>query len=420
VTVAAGNRGEILLLANQGRITIGGTADASASGESIDGGTVTAMGREVRVTPTGRINVSAAGDGGSIVLGGTYSADGATATDTTTVEAGAALTACGTVACATDGTGGAGAGGKVRLYSTNGTRLAGSIDVSSSADKQAGTVELLSNEGLTELASTSRIRARSGVGSFAGFVIGVGETLAVSPDAFVDLRDVQDGFPVEINRAIYDGDASTPQYGQSPDDDGIPGPDLPRLGTDSPLVFHAYANKGLTAYDAAIPGLGLNLLASSLTTPVGTVRPNGGAPMTLAASGADALTAIPVSFANAPLPPPAIPGNSGNPGNPGNSGNSQVSDTVSRLALDTFVDFFGLNVVALPPRDTSGPLPVMSGGPGVARSADLGRNGDAAGAATDVFGVNHHVLAPGSDKQDSGVSEYLCKTPYSHNGCKQK
>jgi filamentous hemagglutinin family protein len=414
VSVAAGDRGEIMLLSNQGRITIRGTADASASGEAIGGGNITAIGREIRVTSTGRINASAAGDGGSIVLGGTYSADGATATNTTTVDAGAVLLACGTVACATDGTGGAGAGGKVRLYSTNGTRLAGSIDVSSSADKQAGTVELLSNEGLTELASTSRIRARSGVGSFAGFVIGVGETLSVSPDAFVDLRDVQDGFPIELNRAIYDGDANTPQYGQSPDDDGIPGPDLPRLGTDSPLVFHAYANKGLTAYDAAIPALGINLLASSLTTPVGTVRPNGGAPMTLAASGAGTLAAIPVSFANAPLPPPVNSGNSGNPGN------SQVADTVSRLALDTFVDFFGLNVVALPPRDTHGPLPVMAGGPGVARSADLGRDGDAAGAAADVFGVNYHVLAPESDKQDPGVYEYLCKTPYSHNGCKPK
>jgi filamentous hemagglutinin family protein len=401
VSVGAGNRGEILLLSNQGRITIGGTADASASGAAIGGGTVTAMGHEVHVTPTGRINASAAGDGGSIVLGGTYSADGATATSTTIVDAGAVLTACGTVACATDGTGGAGAGGKVRLYSTNGTRLAGSIDVSSSADKQAGTVELLSNAGLTELASTSRIRARSGVGSFAGFVIGVGETLSVSPDAFVDLRDVQDGFPIEINRAIYDGDANTPQYGQSPDDDGIPGPDLPRLGT---------------AYDAAIPALGINLLASSLTTPVGTVRPNGGAPMTLAASGADALAPIPVSFANAPRPPPLLPP----PPPVADPGSSQVADTVSRLALDTFVDFFGLNLVALPPRDTGGPLPVMAGGPGVARSADLGRNGDAAGAATDVFGVNHHVLAPDSDKQDPGVSEYLCKTPYSHNGCKQK
>jgi len=415
VSVAAGERGEILLLANQGRLSVGGTADVSASDAGIGGGTITAMGRDVRVTSTGRMNASAAGDGGSIVLGGTYSADGATATDTTTIDNGAVLTACGTVTCATDGTGGSGNGGNVRLYSTHGTRLAGSIDVSSSADKRAGTVELLSNEGLTELASTSRIRARSGVGSFAGFVIGVGETLSVSPDAIVDLRDVQEDFPVELNRAIYDAGATTPQYVQSPDDDGIPGPDLPRFGTDSPLVFHAYAAKGLSGYDLALPPLGINLLASSITTPVGTVRPNGGAPMTLAAGGADPLAAIPVSFASAPLPPPVV-----DPVNPANPANTQVSDALSRLALDSIVDFFGLDVVVLPERDTSGPLPVRAGGPGVARSADLGRNGDAAGAAADVFGVNYHVLTPASEKPEPRISEYLCKTPYSHNGCQPK
>ena len=331
------------------------------------------------------------------------------------IDSGAVLTACGTVACATDGNGGSGNGGNVRLYSSNGTRLAGSVDVSSSADKQAGTVELLSNDGLTELASTARVRARSGVGSFAGFVIGVGETLSVSPDAVVDLRDVQDGFPIELNRAIYDSGASTPQYVQSPDDDGVPGPDLPRFGTDSPLVFHAYADKGLSGYDLALPALGINLLASSITTPVGTVRPNGGAPMTLAAGGADTLAAIPVSFASAPLPPPVV-----DPVNPANPANTQVSDTLSRFALDTFVDFFGLDVVAVPQRDTDGPLPISAGGPGVARSADLGRTGDAGGAGTDVFGVNQHVLAPATDKQDPRVSDYLCRTPYSHNGCKQK
>jgi hypothetical protein len=319
------------------------------------------------------------------------------------------LSACGTVACAADGSGGSGAGGKVRLYSTNGTRLAGTIDVSASAGKQAGTAELLSNQGLTELAATARVRARSGVGSFAGFVIGVGETLSVSADAIVDLRDVQDGAPIEVNRPIYEAGASTPQYVQPPDNDGIPGPDFQRFGTDSPLVFHAYAAQGLSGYDLALPPLGVNLLATSLTTPVGTVRPNGGAPATLAASGADALTAIPVSFTTAPQP-----------GSGSDSVNTQVSDTVTHLARETFAEFFGLDLMILPRRDTTGPLPVAAGGPGVARTADLGRSGDVAGASPDVFGVNYHVLAPTSEQQDAGVSEYLCKTPYSHNGCQSK
>jgi hypothetical protein len=174
-------------------------------------------------------------------------------------------------------------------------------------------------------------------------------------------------------------------------------------------VFHAYAAQGLSGYDLALPPLGGNLLATSLTTPVGTVRPNGGAPMSLAASGADALAAIPVSFTTAPLP-----------GSGSDSVNTQLSDTVSRLARETFADFFGLDLVALPRRAESGPLPVMSGGPGVARTADLGRSGDVAGASPDVFGVNYHVLAPTSEQQNAGVSEYLCKTPYSHNGCQSK
>jgi hypothetical protein len=380
---------------------------------------VTSIGREVRVTSTGRVNASGAGDGGTITLGGTYTADGGTTTRETIVDSGAVLNACGTIACAADGTGGSGAGGKVRLYSTNGTRLAGTIDVSASAGKQAGTAELLSNEGLTELASTARIRARAGVGAFAGFVIGVGETLSVSADAVVDLRDVQDGAPIEVNRAIYEAGTNTPQYVQPPDNDGVPGPDFDRFGTDSPLVFHAYASQGLSGYDLALPPLGGNLLATSLTTPVGTVRPNGGAPTSLAASGADALAAIPVSFTTTPIPvPPPVPSPTPTPGS--NPANTQVSDTVSRLALEAFVDFLGVNLVALPERDVNGPLPVMAGGPGVARTADLGRSGDVAGASPDVFGVNYHVLAPASEQQDAGVSEYLCKTPYAHNGCQSK
>jgi hypothetical protein len=139
------------------------------------------------------------------------------------------------------------------------------------------------------------------------------------------------------------------------------------------------------------------------------VRPNGGAPTTLAASGSGALTALPVTFTTASLP-----------GSGTDALNTQVSDTVSRLARESFVEFFGLNLMALPARDTDGPLPVLAGGPGVARTADLGRTGDAAGASPDVFGVNHHVLAPNPEKDDAGVSEYLCKTPYSHNGCQNK
>lgn len=411
-SVSAGERGQIQLLANQGRVTIGGTADASASAADVAAGAVTAIGREVRVTSAARVNASAAGNGGQITLGGTYDAAGATATQQTTVDAGAILSACGTVACALDGTGGAGDGGRIRLYSTNGTTLGGTLEASSSANKQAGTVEVLSNEGRVELTPTARIRARSGAGSFAGFVVVIGDRLTVSRDAIIDMRDALDGLPNEINRALYEKGAATPQYLEPGDDDGLPGPDFDRFGTDSPLVFHAYAENGLSAYDLDLPDLAPagNLFTSSRLGPVGTVRPNGGAPTTTAASGAGTLAAIPVQFTTTPLPGP-VPGN--------DPINTQLSEAVTRFARNTFAEMFGLEIVPVPSRDPNAPLPVLAGGPGVARTADLGRSGDSAGASPDVFGVNYHVLAPNAAEQDPGVSEYLCKTPYAHDGCKK-
>jgi filamentous hemagglutinin family protein len=407
-SVSAGERGEIHLLSNQGRITMSGTADVSASGAGVGGGTVTSIGGEVRVTSTGRINASAAGNGGAITLGGEYTADGLTATRQTNVDAGAVLRACGTVACALDGTGGAGNGGTVRLYSTNGTKLAGTIETSSGADGNAGTVEVLSNLGLTDLAPTALIRSRTGVGGIQGFAVVIGDTLALSPDAIIDMRDVLDAIPTSVNRPIYEAGAATPQYIQPPDNDGDGVPDFDRFGTDASIVFHAYGGQD---YESILPSLapGGNLFANDRLGPVGTVRPNGGAPTTLAASGSGALSAIPVRFTTASLP-----------GSGTDALNTQVSDTVSRLARESFVEFFGLNLMALPDRDRDGSLPVLAGGPGVARTADLGRAGDAAGASPDVFGVNHHVLAPNPEQNDAAVSEYLCKTPYSHNGCQTK
>ncbi len=410
-SVSAGERGEIHLLSNQGRITMSGTADVSASGAGIAGGTVTAIGGDVLVTSTGRVNASAAANGGSITLGGSYTADGETATRTTTVDSGAILRACGTVECALDGTGGAGNGGNVRLYSTNGTTLGGTIETSSGLDGNAGTVEVLSNLGLTEMTSTALIRSRTGVGQTQGFAVVIGDTLALSADAIIDMRDALDAIPNSVNRAIYETGATTPQYIQPPDSDGDGAPDFDRFGTDASIVFHAYGDLN---YEAILPGLapGGNLFANDRLGPVGTVRPNGGAPTTLAASASGALTAIPVTFTPNALPGPAN-------GSGINPVNTQASDTVARLARESFVEFFGLNLMSVPVRDPNAPLEVLAGGPGVARAADLGRTGDAAGASPDVFGVNHHVLSPES-QQDAGVTDYLCKTPYSHNGCQSR
>jgi filamentous hemagglutinin family protein len=397
-SVSAGQPGTIELLAAGGRIAIGGSADVSASGAGIDAGTITAIGGEVRVSAGARLNASAAGNGGMIVLGGTLAADGATATRVTSVDDDAVVTACGTTACAADGTGGSGNGGTVRLYSTQGTRLAGDIDVSSAADRQAGTIEVLSNEGLTEFASTARVRARTGENSFAGFVVGIGDTLSVSGETIIDLRTVLDGDALEINRPLYEQGADVRQYVRESD------PNLQRRGTDSPLVFHAYAADGNSGYDLAIPALAPagTLFATSLNTPVGTLRPNGGAPTTLAASAVDPLAAIPVRFTTSPT--------TAGQGEP--FVDAQLAELANNVARTGAPE--ESRTAAASGTHTS---TTVAGGPGVARMADMGRSGDGHGSSPDVFGVNYHVLAPASAADDAGVTEYLCTTPYSQDAC---
>ena len=119
-SVSVNQRGGISLLANQGVVTVGGTADASSAVSGVQGGDISAIGSAVHVTGTGRVTASGVGGGGNVVLGGTYTGIGTTATSQTTVDLNALVSACGTAACARDGTGGAGNGGVIRLYSTQG------------------------------------------------------------------------------------------------------------------------------------------------------------------------------------------------------------------------------------------------------------------------------------------------------------
>jgi len=62
----------------------------------------------------------------------------------------------------------------------------------------------------------------------------------------------------------------------------------------------------------------------------------------------------------------------------------------------------------------------ITGGPGVARLADLGRIGGVPGALADVFGVNYHVVAPAGGSADAPMTDYLCKTPFARNGCRTR
>ena len=406
-SIATDQQGSIHLLANGGKIEVSGTADVSSAQSTVAAGVVEIIGSEVHLSAGALVTASSGLGGGQIVLGGRYTADGVTLTNSVQVDAGAAARACGTAACSVDGSDGSGVGGNVRLYSVNATTLAGEINVSGSATQSAGLVEVLSDSGLTTLAGTSTIVALSGVGQFSGFTAVIGNTLSVDASAGIDLRDYAGGFPLGASRLISDSTPGSTVRSYVFDDT------LPQRQTSKSILFHAYSNNG---YENSLPLLfdpilnpGSHLFAGGDTaeTPIGTVRPNGGAPTTLAANAADPLTAIPVVF-TPDLPPDVI-----TPG--GGVVNVQVSEASNEVSQMANRD----GTATSTRRTTSESVgEIVTGGPGVARSADLGRSGDTAGAGSDVFGANFHVLGPAREGNDAQLSDYLCSTPYAGNACR--
>lgn len=396
-TVLTTGTGEILLLANDGIVRIDGRVDASAPGATLTGGRVTAIGSDVRIGSTAAVDASGGAGGGRIVLGG-VNAQTTNRTRTTSVAAGAVVAACGTEACSADGSGGTGAGGEIRVYSTLGTSVAGKLDVSAGAGRSAGVVELLADQGAAQLAGAATIRAVSSAGQTAGFVVVIGETLSVANTATIDLRDTAGDLPFGSPRVISDSAAGSTVRSYVND------PLLPTRQTDQPLVFHAYASNGSSNYVAALPPLfdavanpGGLLFASGVETPVGTLRPNGGAPSSLVSRGADALTPIAVTLL-ASTPP----------------GSGQLSAQVTSTA-----DTLGGAAVGVdaPAAETESDVRYVAGGRGVAQAADLGRSVGVSGADVDVFDVNHHVLVPTGEASDAQIGDYLCLTPYGTNAC---
>jgi filamentous hemagglutinin family protein len=394
-SVGVNQRGEISLLANQGAVVVGGTADASSAVGGVAGGNVSMIGSSVNLTSIARANASGVGGGGTIVLGGSYTGEGATVTAQTAVALGARVTACGTTACANDGTGGAGDGGSIRLFSTQDTALNGELNVSSAAANRAGIVELISDTGVTRMSAMSRIVGITGENQLAGFTAILGNTLELAPTAFVNMSDVAGNLPLGSARLISDlrPGATTRSY--------VSDPDLETRQTDQPVVVHAYVNNGVSNYPNNLPFI----QAAGVETPVGTLRPNGGAPTTFATSGADTLAAIPVSF----IPPPP-------------AGSDTVTTEVANTANDLTRDAISTTqlIIAAGRNDIAGgtPMSLVIGGPGVAQIADLGRTGAVAGASPDVFGANFHVLSPVGSADDTQIADYLCLTPFASNACK--
>jgi filamentous hemagglutinin family protein len=390
-SVGVNQRGEISLLANQGAVRVAGSADVSSAVAGAPGGEVSMIGSSVQLAGTARVNASGVGGGGRVVLGGSYTGQGATVTAQTTVEQGALVVACGTAACAANGAGGAGDGGEIRLYSTQATTLGGELNVSSAAARRAGTMEVVSDAGVTRLSSMARLIGITGENQLAGFSAILGNTLDLAPTSFIEMDDVAGNLPSGSNRLISDSrpGATTRSY--------VSDPGLETRQTDQPVVIHAYINNGVSNYPNNLPFI----LAAGVETPVGTLRPNGGAPTTFAASGADTLAAIPVSFTP---PPPAG----------SDTLTAQVSNTANTLTRDAAANTQA--IIDAGHNEVSGkdsPMMIVIGGPGVAQVADLGKSGTM-GASPDVFGVNFHVLTPVEDAQ---ISDYLCRTPYSTDAC---
>jgi hypothetical protein len=333
-----------------------------------------------------------------VILGGTYTGAGSTVTAQTTVDFNALVSACGTAACARDGTGGAGNGGTIRLYSTGATGLAGELNMSAGAANQAGTVEMISDAGVTSMASMARIIGVTGENQLAGFTAVIGNTLDLAPTAFIDMTDIAGNTPSSDRRIIGASVDAPRNYVFDPLIDPRP--------TEQPILFHAYINNGVSDYPDHLP----TLLAAGFEGPVGAVRPNGGAPTTFATSGADTLAAIPVTFTT-PLPPVTPP--------PG--GTDTLATEVAATANNLTRDAADTDAIIKAGQNEAGgdtPMMLVIGGPGVAQIADLGRSGAVAGASPDVFGANYHVLAPAGGADDAQVADYLCLTPFAVDACR--
>jgi filamentous hemagglutinin family protein len=400
-SVGVNGRGEISLLANSGVVTVSGGIDAASNVAGALGGEISLMGGSVHLTSAARVNASGIGGGGTVVIGGKLAGIGANATTQTTVDSGALVWACGTATCAADGTGGAGDGGTIRVFSTQGTSLGGELNASSGAANRAGTMELISDNGVTSMSSMARIIGITGQDQLAGFAAIIGNSLDLAPTAFVNMSDIVGNLPLSTLRLIGDSlaPATTRLYVFDPGTD-------PRQ-TDNPILFHAY--NGDLDYPNHLPAL----FAAGFEGPVGALRPNGGTPTTFASTGVDTLVAIPVSF-TPPAPPAPVPGVPTVPG--ADNVTAQLANTANGLARDA-AEADEIIKAGQRADDDTAPMGIVSGGRGVAQVADLGRSGAVAGASPDVFGANFHVLAPAGGGDDVQVSDYLCLTPFAKNSC---
>jgi len=149
--------GSIMLLgdATNGVVSVGGTLDASGTAAATTGGTIVATGNAVAIT--GTVDASGSAGGGSIALGGGYRGRDPAIANAATVSmaAGATVTADAVTS---------GNGGRVVLWSTGATEVAGTISARGGSVSGAGGLVETSGAHVT-LADSALVRTTAAHGS---------------------------------------------------------------------------------------------------------------------------------------------------------------------------------------------------------------------------------------------------------------
>ncbi|TWA72857.1 hypothetical protein FBZ82_102458 [Azospirillum brasilense] len=156
-SVGSANGKIVLSGGDSGKVSIGGTVDASGRGEGQTGGTVVATGAEIAVKKNARVDASGSKGGGEVAIGSKTGRSG-TWSDKVTVEAGATLSADAVKS---------GKGGSVTVLSQKSTSHAGKISARGGAEGgDGGFAEVSSHKDITLTGSVDLTAPKGAAGTF--------------------------------------------------------------------------------------------------------------------------------------------------------------------------------------------------------------------------------------------------------------
>ncbi|CAO3380993.1 filamentous hemagglutinin N-terminal domain-containing protein [Azospirillum argentinense] len=156
-SVGSANGKIVLSGGDNGKVSIGGTVDASGRGEGQTGGTVVVTGAEIAVKKNARVDASGSKGGGEVAIGSKTGRSG-TWSDKVTVEAGATLSADAVKS---------GKGGVVTVLSQKSTKHAGKISARGGAEGgDGGFAEVSSHKDITLTGSVDLTAPKGAAGTF--------------------------------------------------------------------------------------------------------------------------------------------------------------------------------------------------------------------------------------------------------------